>query len=347
LRRSFARVGLTYGFDIQNVTPVTPAAQTYFTYLNFQGVNGPNSLSGIQTSKITPSYSYNSTDSPIAPTRGLRANASFAVAGGYLGGNVNTIEPTFDAAYFKRSLKRNVIAMHLYGRYISGYGGRVPPPYSRYYMGGENDIRGFDIWSISPAAYIPTEQSATVYNPDGTPRVQQVIQNGVVQTAGVTQQIPAYTVIFPGGDTAGVFNFEYRIPIFGPVTLAPFFDAGINRITQASQLGLNQGRVDQLNALFPQSDFQARAVIAGATQAYRTSTGIELQVIMPVVNAPFRVYWAYNPNIVQTVLQPPVVADRSYFPNEATYNQAIALFGQSYPYNERRSVFRFTIGRTF
>jgi outer membrane protein insertion porin family len=99
--------------------------------------------------------------------------------------------------------------------------------------------------------------------------------------------------------------------------------------------------------LFPQSDFRARAIIAGATQKIRSSTGIEIQVIMPVVNAPFRVYWAYNPSIVQTYLQPPIVADRSYFPNDATYNNALATFGQSYPYYERRSTFRFTIGRTF
>jgi outer membrane protein insertion porin family len=348
LHRSFARVGLTYGYDIQNVTPITDAAKTYFSYLNFEGVGGPNSLNGIKTSRITPSYSYNSTDSPMAPTRGLRLNSSIGIAGGFLGGNVNTLEPTFDAAYFRHGFWRNnVIAMHLYGRYIAGYNGKVAPPYSRYYMGGENDIRGFDIWSISPAAYIPTAQTVNVYNSDGTQRVQQSIQGGQVVQTAATMQIPAYTTIFPGGDTSGVFNFEYRIPIFGPVTLAPFFDAGMNRITRASQLGLNQDRVNQLNGLFPQSDFKARAIIAGATQAFRTSTGLELQVIMPVVNAPFRLYWAYNPNIVQTYLQPPVVADRSYFPNDVTYNQAVAQFGQSYPYFERHSTFRFTIGRTF
>ncbi len=345
LRRSFARFGVTYGYDIQNVKPITTGAQTYFNYIDFEGVNGPNSLNGIKTSKITPSYSYNSTDSPMSPSRGFRMNAAMGFAG--LGGNVKTTEPTFDAAYFRRSLRRNVIAMHLYGRYIAGYNGRVAPPYSRYFMGGENDVRGFDIWSISPIAYLPTTQTVNVYNPNGTQRLQQIVSNGQVTSIGATIQVPGYTPIVPGGDTAGVFNFEYRIPIFGPVTLAPFFDAGLNRITRASQLGLNPDRVNQLNALFPQSDFNARAVISGATQAIRTSTGLELQVIMPVVNAPFRVYWAYNPNIVQTYLQPPTVADRSYFPNDYTYNQALATLGQRTPYFEKHSTFRFTIGRTF
>ncbi len=44
----------------------------------------------------------------------------------------------------------------------------------------------------------------------------------------VTQTIPIYQMVFPGGDTQVVTNFEYRIPIFGPVILAAFFDAGIN-----------------------------------------------------------------------------------------------------------------------
>ena len=46
------------------------------------------------------------------------------------------------------------------------------------------------------------------------------------------------------------------------------------------------------------------------------STGLELQVMLPVVNAPFRLYWAYNPSIVREYLQPPIVADRSFFPNQ-------------------------------
>jgi outer membrane protein insertion porin family len=77
------------------------------------------------------------------------------------------------------------------------------------------------------------------------------------------------------------------------------------------------------------------------------SVGLELQVLMPVVNAPFRLYWAYNLSIVNTNLQPPVAADRSFFPNNATYQSALAAFGQSTPFAEKRSLFRFSIGRTF
>jgi outer membrane protein insertion porin family len=112
-------------------------------------------------------------------------------------------------------------------------------------------------------------------------------------------------------------------------------------------LGLNPGQVTNLNGLFPQADFGRRAYLAPGTEKPRVSVGLELQVLMPVVNAPFRLYWAYNLSYVDVTLQPPVVADRSFFDNDATYRNALAAFGQPIPYDERRSIFRFSIGRTF
>jgi outer membrane protein insertion porin family len=41
------------------------------------------------------------------------------------------------------------------------------------------------------------------------------------------------------------------------------------------------------------------------------------------------------------------VADRSSFPNNATFLNSITSFGQVFPFEERRTLFRFTIGRTF
>ena len=90
------------------------------------------------------------------------------------------------------------------------------------------------------------------------------------------RRVPTYQFILPGGDTAGVFNYEYRIPIVGPVTLAPFIDAGIDRLTLPGQLGLNSDRVLQLNAIFPQADFGRRAYIPPNSQPPRVSAGLEL-----------------------------------------------------------------------
>ena len=346
LRRSFTRVGITYGYDISNINVLSTAATQYFQYLYFQRIDGPNALNGGKTSSITPSLSYNTVNHPLSPTAGKSLFFSVNFAGSILGGTVNTVRPTLDAKYFHVSPlnKKHVIAMHAMTSLLAGYGGHVAPPFSRTYIGGEQDIRGFEIWGISPVAYIPSEAQTPILNADGSGRMQKG-PNGTTTAAMLT--IPYYQLVFPGGDTQVVTNFEYRIPIVGPVTLAPFIDFGINKISLPGQLRMNPDRVAQLNQEFPQAGFNERAVIAPGTQSARMSTGLELQVLLPVVNAPFRIYWAYNPMLVRTYLQPPIVADRSYFPNNATFLNSIATYGASTPFFEQHSTFKFTIGRTF
>ena len=160
-------------------------------------------------------------------------------------------------------------------------------------------------------------------------------------------QVPSYQFTTPGGDAQFLSNFEYRISIVGPVTLAPFMDVGVLKILRPSQLTIDPSRLNDLNTQFPQAGFTGQAIIAPGTQKPRMSTGVELQVMLPVVNAPFRIYWAYNPWLLRDNLQPPIVADRSMFPNAATFTNAVIAYGQPYPWFEKRSTFRFTIGRTF
>ncbi len=348
LKRSFARVGLSYGYERSRITTFSGASRQYFEFLNFRNVGGPNSLDGITTSKVTPSYFYNTVNHPINPTGGKSLYIATEVAGSFLGGNVNMLRPIVEAKYFRAvNKRRNVIGMRLLGSFLSGYGDKVAPPFSRFYMGGETDIRGFELFSVSPIAFIPDVTDVAVINDNGTPRMQNIIVNGAETQVAVTTKAPIYRIIFPGGDTQLVGNFEYRIPIFGPVTLAPFFDVGVNKVSRLNQLTLNPGRVAELNGQFPQSEFTKQIAIAPHTQDIRSSVGLELQVMLPVVNAPFRLYWAYNPNRVNTVLQPPIVADRSMFPNQLTFLNAITSYGQAIPFREPPRTFRFTISRTF
>jgi outer membrane protein insertion porin family len=349
LRRSFARVGVSYGYSVQSVTTLTNAATAYYTYIDFLRINGPNPLTGIKQSGITPSYTYNTVNHPITPTRGKSLSVSVQFAGSFLGGNVNQILPTVDGKYFHPSPlnHKHVIGMHILGKFVTGYDGKVAPPLNRFFMGGENDIRGFNIWSISPIAYIPTSTPVNLLNNDGTPRQQRVVVNGATTFVNVQQNIPSYQLVTPGGDLEAVANLEYRIPIYGPVILALFNDTGLNRLVLSSQLKLNSDRVTQLDTQFPEAAFPDRAVIAGGTQKIRMSTGVELQVMLPVVNAPFRIYWAYNPLRLEQFVQQPLVADRSYFPNAASFFNSLAQVGQAYGVFEQPSMFRFTIGRTF
>jgi outer membrane protein insertion porin family len=270
-------------------------------------------------------------------------------ASSLLGGNVNTIRPAIDAKYFRLSplSRKHVLGFHATTSIISGYGGKEIPPFARTFIGGEQDVRGFEIWGITPIAFIASSAAVNVLNNDGSPRTQKVVSGGQLTSIPVTMQVPIYQLITPGGDWQTVGNFEYRIPIVGPVTMALFTDVGLNRILLPGQLKMDSTRVADLNQQFPQAGFSGKVQIAPGTERIRVSTGIEFQVMLPVVQAPFRVYFAWNPSRVFQNLQTPIVADRASFPNNATFLQSVASFGQIYPFDERRTLFRFTIGRTF
>ena len=164
IKRSFARVGVTYGFDISNVVTTTDAAKSYFTYINFSGVAGPNSLTGIRTSHVVPSYTYNTVNHPISPTAGRSLFASVDFAGSILGGNINTVRPSLDVKYFKQAPwhRSHILAFHMLGSMITGYGGKFIAPFSRTYIGGEQDVRGFEIWGITPIAYVASSAAVTL-----------------------------------------------------------------------------------------------------------------------------------------------------------------------------------------
>ncbi len=346
LKRSFNRVSLTYRYQRDDLTTFSQAAENLFRFQNFLGVSGPNSLQGITTSEITPGLFRNTVNHPITPSSGKSIFANLGIAG--LGGNTNFLAPTVEAKYFKTvNARGHVVGMRVLFSMISGFGGKVPPPFRRAYMGGEQDIRGFEIFGVSPMVWIPDTATVPVLNDDGTPRQQVLIVDGVERKVNQSVRVPIFRLSFPGGDTRMVYNLEYRIPLFGPVTLAPFFDFGFNKILLKNQVRMNIDRIGELNGLFPQAGFDRRIQVIPATEKMRASTGVELQVMMPVVQAPFRFYWAYNPLRVQTFLRPPIVADRSFFPNQTSFTSAVAPFGRALPFFEKQKTFRFTVSRTF
>jgi outer membrane protein insertion porin family len=347
LRRTFARVGLTYSFTVNSIQTFNAASQLFYSALSFQSLQGPNSLNGITESQIMPTYLYNTVDRPLDAHSGKYLYAALGFSG--LGGNVNTIRPTFEGKYFHPvNKKRNVIGLHLLASTILGYAGKVPPPYSRFYLGGEYDLRGFDIRSISPIAWFPT--TTTVCNRDAAGNIIPALNATGQKTGscGSSTQFPIYTPIFPGGDTEAVSNFEYRVPIAGPVTVAYFIDAGTNFIAYPSQLKVNPSSFYPITKQFPYFPTLSEVKpIAGTNFHPYSSTGLELQVILPIVNAPFRVFWGYNWLTNNAILRPPQQAPpMSLFPNQATYNSALVFF-QPYRFQERRSRVGFTVARTF
>ena len=96
-----------------------------------------------------------------------------------------------------------------------------------------------------------------------------------------------------GGNKTLLFNAEYLITIAGPVRLVLFADAG-----QVRDVGQNF-----------------------AMNQFKTSTGMEIRFFMPVLNVPFRLIFAANPNRSG-------VLDNSFLPQKAF-------------------TFRFAVGSTF
>ncbi len=363
IKRSFKRIGITYGWDDSSLQTFSTASSDYFEALEFRGIQGPNALNGIITSKIVPNFSYNKIDNPQRPHSGQSLYFATEFAG--LGGNVKYIKPVAEYKKFLPVNKgRNTVGFRMLGSWISGYGGLVAPPADRFYMGGDTDIRGFDIRAISPVSFFPTTINVPLQNPDGS----TVPLNPANPRQGVyTVPIPVSQIIFPGGDTNIVTNLEYRVPIVGPVTLAPFVDTGWDFVSQESQLAIASQQVQILNTtLFGcptlTSTFTCVGgvhipyssnlpIVSGTNYQTRMSTGLELQVILPIVNAPFRIYWAYNPLRINETVNSPNPITRSMFPAGAagdfTFAQAISIYQPKYYLAEPLKTFRFTVATTF
>ncbi|HMD99108.1 MAG TPA: outer membrane protein assembly factor BamA [Terriglobia bacterium] len=350
LHRTFARLGLTYSFSRSSIQAFSAASTAYFDAINFRGFAGPNALSGIISSAVQPTYLYNTVDSQWNPHHGKYIYAGVSFAGSVLGGNVKTITPSVELKYFHPINKgRHVLGFHLLTSTVTGYGGESPPPFNRFFIGGENDLRGFDFYSVSPVAFFPSIGQICNRDNNGNPITGVNAGGQSTGACGSYTQFPYNTLIFPGGDTEIVTNSEYRVPIIPErLTVSAFVDLGSSFIWHDSQLQLAPGALANITAQFPDYQAPSRIKPVSATNYRpRSSTGLEVAVIMPIVNAPFRLFYGYNWLRVDSVLTPPgPYPAQSMFPNVQTYNAALGLF-QPLRLRDRKGRLGFTVSRTF
>jgi len=130
-------------------------------------------------------------------------------------------------------------------------------------------------------AFIPSSGSVNVLNNDGSARTQKVVSNGVLVSSPSQHDGSHLSAHYAGRDTQLLANFEYRIPIIGPVVLRAFFDAGVDKILRSGQL-TSIPRTCRLEHPVSAGGLQREVYIAPGTQKARASTGIELQVMLPV-----------------------------------------------------------------
>jgi outer membrane protein insertion porin family len=357
-RIAFLRLGATYSYTLTNITAFSDASRLLFQSVQFRSIAGPSALSGIRSSKIAPSLNYNSTDSVLNPTHGKTFFLTVAFEGGPLLGNVSAVTPTFEMKYFHSvNKKRNVIGLRLLAAYATGYNGTVVPPYSRFYMGGEDTIRGFDVRTVTPVSFVPQATSSNITYTD--PHLLDA--NGNPRSFTVPVPVLLYSYAYPGGDLETVGNLEYRIPLAGPVSMSLFTDAGVNGVLRRDQLELNASGLANLRQQFPNSTFASRLQLApNSNFRPRVSSGIEFVVQLPIVQAPFRIYWAYNTYRYKQLIAtprgdyfispqfknslPPDVLATQVIP---ALNNLLTAQSRLLNYAEPLKTIRFTVSRTF
>ncbi len=228
----FSRMFLNYGFEVVKIDGLTSAVTSPGT-TGTTPVFDPFLFGGEtnrKESRLTPSYSLNTVDSPFTPRSGKKYTATFQFVGGPLGGTVDFIRPTLEGVWYIPHWKKTSLGLRADFGYIRPFGDtRRLPYYQRYFLGGETQIRGYEIRTVGP--------------------------------------IDSFNRSL-GGNKYMLFNAEYYYDVFGPLRLLLFFDAG-------------QAYLEDEPMSFKQ---------------LRTSTGAELRFIMPVINVPFRLIYAWNPN---------------------------------------------------
>jgi outer membrane protein insertion porin family len=181
-------------------------------------------------STFSPSFIYNTVDNPFTPRRGMKQTITTSIAGGVLGGTVDYFRPSWEGIFDLPVGKKTALGVRLETAYIMPYADTmVLPYYQRYFLGGETQVRGYNVRTIGP-----TDQTGRLL----------------------------------GGNKFLLANAEYYFDLFGPVRFLFFLDAG--------QVFLEQSNISLSNL--------------------KMSTGAELRFIMPVLNVPFRLIYAYNPN---------------------------------------------------
>ena len=185
-----------------------------------------------------------------------------------LGGNTAFYKPMMEGVYYWKQNRKMSFGMRGQFEYIGQRESRLEVPiFERLFLGGEYSIRGFDVRMIGPSDPV--------------------------------------TGLVLGGNKTLLFNFEQIFAIAGPVRVILFYDAGQVRDTGQSFAWKEDVRAivpPPVPPLFDPSSFGTltdgspqQVITTGLRSAFKTSTGAEIRFFMPVLNVPFRLIFAYNP----------------------------------------------------
>jgi outer membrane protein insertion porin family len=165
----------------------------------------------ISNSSIRPAWVFESRDSRLEPTTGGRLALSVEYAGGLLGGNNYFVRPELGVTWF-RTLTwvpvKTVVGVNLEAGWIEPTQGYELNPLERYYLGGENSIRGFEFRDL-------TVRCLGGEPFPGRPLVPCRKDERLIDQNGALL----------GGDKFLQANLEYHVLLGGPFRLIAFADA--------------------------------------------------------------------------------------------------------------------------
>jgi outer membrane protein insertion porin family len=165
----------------------------------------------VENSSLRPVYSFDSRDSRLEPTVGKRFTASLEYAGGVLGGSNYFVRPEIGASWFQPLTAvplRTVVAANVRAGWIEPLEGRALFPLERYFLGGENNIRGFDFRDLT----VRCEGGEPF---PGRPDVPCRTDERLIDASGALL----------GGDRFLQLNLEYHLLLGGPFRIIAYFDA--------------------------------------------------------------------------------------------------------------------------
>jgi outer membrane protein insertion porin family len=152
------RSSLTYGYELVDISqPQTQSGETetfnssslsssYYDPYS-QGLMG---WGHYIISSVSPSLYRSTVDSPLTPTRGTMYMISLKYAGTFLGGEIHMIKPRFEFTHFQPIIRGQSLGFHIEYSYVKPLRNSEVPFWERYFLGGERNIRGYEIYTIGP-----------------------------------------------------------------------------------------------------------------------------------------------------------------------------------------------------
>ena len=175
---SFAAVSLQYRLDTTELFDISQNASAAIRLE--QGA--------VVKSQLTPAIMIDTRDNPFLSRRGTRAVFTPFIAGGFLGGDTQIYGLSLEAAHFIHLWKDSILQFQGAIATVEPWGdGHFVHIYDRLFLGGSNDLRGFDYHDVSPRDF------------NGEPL---------------------------GGQSMARFTIEYTMPIIEKARAAVFYDTG-------------------------------------------------------------------------------------------------------------------------